>query len=95
MDTAETRREVDRILDAGVGELTRSGGGSHLASRVVDWPLPEKDRFALRDHGLPPERTDRLLGVVGGLQESEEPERGPDGRRIYLLGTYGPLASPR
>lgn len=89
MDAAGTRREVDRILEARLAELTRQVGLSHPASQVVAWCLPEQDRFALTDHGLPPARTDGLLGMVGGLQESEEPEPGPDGRRIYRVGTYG------
>lgn len=90
MDTTETRAAVDRILDASLGELTQPGSVSgHPAPQLEAWHLPEEGRFALGTHGLPPARTDELLGVVGGLQESEEPEQGPGGRRIYLLGSYG------
>ena len=90
MDTIEARAAVDRILDAGLGELTQAGSvSSNPAPQLEAWHLPEQGRFALGSHGLPPARTDELLGVVGGLQEAEEPEQGPGGRRIYLLGSYG------
>lgn len=90
MDTAETRNEVDRILDASLGELTQSGSLLvHPAPQLMAWRLPEQGRLVLWDHGLPPARADELLGVVDGLQESEEPTYAPDGRRIYLVGSYG------
>ncbi|WP_230885471.1 hypothetical protein [Streptomyces spinoverrucosus] len=42
-------------------------------------------------YGLPPARTDDLLGIEAGFQESMQPESGPDGSQFYILGRYGPI----
>ncbi|MEV0912660.1 SUKH-4 family immunity protein [Streptomyces hokutonensis] len=82
--------EVDQIFEVSLGELAECGGApDYQPPQLVAWNLPEQGKIALRSHGLPPTRGDELLGIVGGLQESEDPEQGPDGRQIYLLGSYG------
>lgn len=90
MELDEIRVEVDRILDADLGELTRSGGLSILpAMRPEDWQLPGQDKEALWRYGLPAQRSDGLIGVVGGFQAGRRPEVDHAGTPLYVLGGYG------
>ena len=90
MGTAESRSAVDRVLAAHLADLSEGPGpSSGHASRVGVWRLPEADKAALLSHGLPPDRQDEFYGIVGRVQESEGTDRGPDGRHVYRLASYG------
>ncbi|WP_443076002.1 SUKH-4 family immunity protein [Streptomyces sp. NBC_01716] len=52
------------------------------------WRLPDRGKLSLLSYGLPLARADDLMGILGGFQESAQPESGPDGLRLYLLGSY-------
>lgn len=90
MDPAEARGEMHRILDSSLDQLTEAGRlGVVPAVDQDSWDLPETDRRALWQNGLPAPRGDALMGVVGQFQAGREPELAEGGSRLYLLGTFG------
>lgn len=90
MDHARTAVAVERLLDAPVQELAQSGGPSVVPGHELHaWLLPDAAKRALASFGLPPGRTDGLMGVVGRPHASVLPESEHDGTRLYVLATYG------
>ncbi|MFD3483253.1 SUKH-4 family immunity protein [Streptomyces sp. NPDC058665] len=81
---------MERILEASPNSLTRSGALSIFpGAQSQGWRLPDQGKFSLSSYGLPLARADDLMGILGGFQESAQPESGPDGLRVYTLGSYG------
>jgi hypothetical protein len=90
MDTTDTRVAIDRILAENLSSLARSGSLSVVPpTQIEEWHLPQSGKAVASSHGLPSARTDDLMGIVGGFQESVVPEAGPDGMNFYVLGHYG------
>ena len=90
-DITAVRTEVDRILAAGLDELTEHGRSAVKPGPEVDgWRLPAAGCEALRAWGLPAARGDDVVtGIVGSFQTDAEPEVRTDGFPGYLLGHYG------
>ncbi|MFI6098072.1 SUKH-4 family immunity protein [Lentzea sp. NPDC051213] len=90
MNLAEARAEILRILAAGLGELIE--GESPVAAppiALTGWEIPEGDREALGLYGLPGERSDELMGVVGEFQDGVAPGLGSVTTRFYRIGNFG------
>ncbi|BAL88150.1 hypothetical protein AMIS_29300 [Actinoplanes missouriensis 431] len=82
VDVSTTWNAVDRILEGALGELTGPGGPPVLpASALEDWRLPAPAKSALLSYGLPPQRTDGLMGVAGGFHDAAP--------AYHVLGSYG------
>lgn len=91
MDHARTAVAVERLLDAPVQDLAQPGGPSVVPGRreLHAWVLPDEGKRALTAFGLPPGRSDELMGVGGRPQASVLPECEHDGTRLCFLATYG------
>jgi hypothetical protein len=91
MNSEEAWAEARRILGAPVVDL--SGGRGTLGVIPLEiareWSLPEDDSLVLRRYGLPPVRSDGLVGVSGVFQTVAEPTITNDGIRLYVLGRFG------
>ncbi|GGX82262.1 SUKH-4 family immunity protein [Streptomyces fructofermentans] len=90
MNLAEARAEILRILAADLGELIE--GESPTAAppiALTSWEIPEGDREALGAYGLPGQRSDELMGVVGEFQDGAAPALGHATTRFYRIGSFG------
>ncbi|HEX2317204.1 MAG TPA: SUKH-4 family immunity protein [Thermomonospora sp.] len=92
MRLADAVAEADRVLGAGLQELTEDSRLSVLPPEEVDqWDLPQDGRKVLRTYGLPPiEEKDDPQDVVRRCQTGAQPELEYRGIRYYALGLLDP-----
>ena len=82
--------EVEWILNEPLDLLRRGGVGGVMPPSVIDeWELPAADRLSLKAYGLPPERSDGLMGVAGDYQDGIQPDYHDEETTLYQIGYFG------